>query len=182
MFMLRARPVVRTLRARAHICMHLRSLIHPNSNYAMKYCAFKKDFFYVFTPISMWWSNCWWMGQGKSWQRVKKQREKCILFERSFCAIPGLVAHSIIFLQKQPQILHNFTKFFGLKFSIIWMILLTQNGLRFCSENVRKNRFLPHSFMIHSYEENTLECAQEKEHSALEFDKRVGKSGNTLQP
>ena len=36
--------------------------------------------------------------------------------------------------------------------------------------------------MIHSYEENTLECAQEKEHSALEFDKRVGKSGNTLQP
>ena len=142
----------------------------------------KRDFFYVFTPISMWWSNCWWMGQGKSWQRVKKQREKCILFERSFCAIPGLVAHSIIFLQKQPQILHNFTKFFGLKFSIIWMILLTQNGLRFCSENVRKNRFLPHSFMIHSYEENTLECAQEKEHSALEFDKRVGKSGNTLQP
>ena len=49
MFMLRARPVVRTLRARAHICMHLRLLIHPNSNYAMKYCAFKKDFF-MFSP------------------------------------------------------------------------------------------------------------------------------------
>ena len=58
----------------------------------------------------------------------------------------------------------------------------SQAILKWFKSKCIKKLFLPHSFLNHSCAQNTVFCAQEKEHSALEFDRREKDRGTLLNP